>query len=65
MDEKLNLSLEVKDINNTLNALGQMPYVQVVDLIGNIKSQAESQLQRKQQQAESVEQKPQFLQESA
>ena len=64
MTDKLKLELSVTEINTTLSALGQMPYIQVAELIGVVKSQAESQLQpQAQPQSESVQSAPQFLQE--
>lgn len=53
MEEKLKLELTVKDINTVLQSLGQMPYMQVAELIGLVKNQAEAQLQP-QTQPESV-----------
>ena len=42
---KLDLSLE--ELNKVLTALGNLPYVQVFELITNIQQQAEGQLQKK------------------
>jgi hypothetical protein len=42
---KLELSLE--ELNKVLTALGNLPYVQVFELIANIQQQAEGQLQKK------------------
>jgi len=45
MEQKFTLELSLKDANTVLQSLGQMPYVQVVELIENIKAQASKQLQ--------------------
>ena len=44
MEQKLNFTLTVDETNLVLNALGSMPYAQVVKLISNIQQQAEAQL---------------------
>jgi hypothetical protein len=38
------LELTIDEVNAVLNALGQLPYVQVVNLIGNIREQAVKQV---------------------
>ena len=43
--EKIKLELSLEEINVILNALGQLPYVQVAALIDNIRRQGERQLQ--------------------
>ena len=43
--QEIKLELTVDEINIILNALGQMPYVQVAAVIGKISNQAESQWQ--------------------
>ena len=43
--KNLNLKLNLEDTNKILAALGQMPYLQVFELIGKIQSQAQSQIQ--------------------
>ena len=42
--DKLQLSLDINEINILLSALSQMPYGQVSNLIGNISQQAQEQL---------------------
>jgi hypothetical protein len=44
MENKLNLELNINEINVIMNGLGNMPFVQVADLIQNIRSQLEPQL---------------------
>jgi hypothetical protein len=46
-DQKIKLELTIDEINVVLNALGQMPYVQVVNILNNISRQAESQFKSK------------------
>jgi hypothetical protein len=41
---KIELSLTVEQINLILNALGQRPYVEVMDLVERIKLDAQKQL---------------------
>jgi hypothetical protein len=43
----IELKLELNEVNGILNALGQMPYVQVKDLIAKIQAQAQPQLEKK------------------
>jgi hypothetical protein len=43
----IELKLDLNEVNNILNALGQMPYVQVKDLIAKIQAQAQPQLEKK------------------
>ena len=43
--EKITLKLTVQELQTALRALGNLPYVQVQDLIGNIQLQAAAQLQ--------------------
>jgi hypothetical protein len=43
-NKPLELTLAVADINQILEALGQMPYARVYQLIGRIQQQAEAQL---------------------
>jgi len=40
----IKLELEVNEVNGVLNALGQMPFVQVQALIAKIQRQAEPQV---------------------
>lgn len=45
MDEKkITLTLNVAEVNGILQALGQMPYAQVVSLVLNIQQQAQAQV---------------------
>ena len=46
-NQKIKLELTIDEINVILNALGQMPYVQVVSILNNISQQAESQFKSK------------------
>ena len=43
----IELKLDLNEVNGILNALGQMPYVQVKDLIAKIQAQAQPQLEKK------------------
>jgi len=43
----INLELEVAEVNGILNALGQMPFVQVQALIVKIQGQAAPQVEQK------------------
>jgi hypothetical protein len=43
--ENLNFNLTLNETNIILNALGQMPYTQVYQLVQKIQSQASTQLQ--------------------
>jgi hypothetical protein len=45
----IKLELEVAEVNGILNALGQMPFVQVQALIMNIQSQAAPQVKQAEQ----------------
>ena len=40
----IKLELDVKEINGVLTALGNLPYIQVVDLIAKIREQAAPQV---------------------
>lgn len=42
-NQKIRLELTIDEINLIVNALGQLPYVQVVNILNNISKQAESQ----------------------
>lgn len=45
MNEKeITLTLNVAEVNGILQALGQMPYAQVVSLVLNIQQQAQAQV---------------------
>jgi len=44
-EQNITLTLSLKDVNCLMQGLSQMPFGQVVDLIANIKQQAEKQLQ--------------------
>ena len=43
----IKLELELAEVNGILNTLGQMPFVQVQALIAKIQSQAQSQMEPK------------------
>lgn len=42
--ETLNIELSVNEVNQVLQSLGSQPFVQVVELIQKIKTQAETQV---------------------
>jgi hypothetical protein len=42
-NQRVHLELTIDEMNLVLNALGQLPYVQVVNILNNISKQAESQ----------------------
>lgn len=42
----IKLELEIAEVNGILNALGQMPYIQVQALIAKVQGQAASQLKQ-------------------
>ena len=44
MMKEINLKLSVDEINKVLSALGNMPYIQVFELINKISKQAETSL---------------------
>lgn len=44
-DTTINLTLTVAEVNGVMQALGNLPFAQVVGLIGKIKEQAEPQVQ--------------------
>ena len=46
MNEQITLTVSVQEVNGILAGLGQLPYVQVVELIAKLKQQAEGQLQK-------------------
>lgn len=50
--EKIDISLPAEAWNVVMNALGQRPYVEVVNLIAEIKSQAEAQIKPQEAAAE-------------
>jgi hypothetical protein len=43
VNQKIQIELTIDEINLVLNALGQLPYIQVVSTVQNISVQAESQ----------------------
>jgi len=43
----INLTLTLNEINLIMSALGNAPYVQVAELVGKVKAQAQSQLEKK------------------
>ncbi|HEY0737443.1 MAG TPA: hypothetical protein VGD69_21170 [Herpetosiphonaceae bacterium] len=49
--QPVQLSLSLNEVNTVLEALGQMPYIKVYQLIGKIQQQAQEQLQQEQRQA--------------
>ncbi len=44
-DKSINLSISVDQTNLILEALGQLPFVKVYELIGSIQAQAKAQLE--------------------
>ena len=40
MDQEIVLKLSLNEVNAVLTALGQMPFVQVAELIGRVREQA-------------------------
>lgn len=55
MDQTVSIELHVNEVNMVLSALGQLPFIQVSDLIKNIKTQAETQLEAARVSVESKE----------
>jgi hypothetical protein len=53
----LNLELKVEEVQAVLNALSQLPFAQVADLIGNIRIQAQKQLKEASEQPTNTEEK--------
>jgi len=47
--QEIKLTLSIAEVNQVLEALGQMPYIQVYELITNIQQQAQPQLSEQQQ----------------
>lgn len=45
-DQNVSLELTIEEINTTLNALGNLPYIQVFGLIQKIQQQAGQQVQQ-------------------
>ena len=43
----IELKLDLNEVNGILTALGQMPFVQVKDLIAKIQAQAQPQVEKK------------------
>jgi hypothetical protein len=48
----IKLDLEIAEVNGVLTALGQLPYVQVKDLVLKIQVQAQPQVEQKAEQTE-------------
>ena len=48
----ITLQLEISEVNGILTALGQMPYVQVKDLVLKIQVQAQPQVEQKAEKTE-------------
>ncbi len=46
-DKAIHLNLSLPQVNQILEALGQLPYAQVYQLISSIQQQAEAQLQER------------------
>lgn len=44
MKKEISLKLEVEEVNIILQALGQMPYISVVNVIDKVKLQGEAQI---------------------
>jgi hypothetical protein len=47
--QEIKLTLSLVEVNQVLEALGQMPYIQVYELISSIQQQAQPQLNDQQQ----------------
>jgi hypothetical protein len=47
--QEIKLTLSLAEVNQVLEALGQMPYIQVYELISSIQQQAQPQLSEPQQ----------------
>ncbi len=45
--EQISINLTLEETNQILDALGQLPYVQVFQLVNKIQAQAEAQLEAK------------------
>ena len=45
--EQISINLTLEETNQILDALGQLPYVRVFQLVNKIKAQAEAQLEAK------------------
>ena len=43
----ITLTLTLNEVNMIMSALGTAPYVQVAELVGKVKQQAQSQLEKK------------------
>lgn len=52
--QPITLEVSLDELNKILTALGNLPYLQVYDLIHSIREQAESQLQKKNTQTNGV-----------
>lgn len=53
-NQKINLTLTLGQVNGIMQALGNMPFVQVVDLINEVRSQASGQVQMSQPMSEAT-----------
>jgi hypothetical protein len=51
---KVSVDLTVAEINVVLNALGHRPYIEVAEIIGNVKAQAEERLNNINQMAQAL-----------
>lgn len=47
--QEIKLTLSLAEVNQILEALGQMPYIRVYELVTNIQQQAQTQLSEQQQ----------------
>jgi hypothetical protein len=51
---KVSVDLTVAEWNVVINALAQRPYIEVADIIGNVKSQAEERMNNMNQMAQAM-----------
>ena len=54
MENTINLSLSIDEVNGILQSLGQMPYAQVTSLVDKVRQQAGPQVQAIQEAAASA-----------
>lgn len=52
--EQISINLTIEEVNLILESLGQRPYLEVFQLIGKIKAQAEAQIQANNQRQQIV-----------
>lgn len=60
--QEIKITLTLGEVNQILDALGNVPYRQVFQLIGKIQTQAEAQLQQPEN-SNSLSQEPQIVRE--